>query len=289
MLPGLELMACGELAVPVDVMRHVVRVESSFNPYAIGVVGGRLVRQPRNQAEAVSTARMLEEKGFNFSLGIAQVNRYNLASYGLDSYERAFQTCPNLQAGSRILAECHGRAAGDWGKAFSCYYSGNFSTGFRHGYVQKVFASWNAEAGARPDADASAIPLAGQGTNLTRRATPVHRRDSLLQRRIRDAARNVEPARAQMVEGVTAMEDQQTAASGPTPPSPAPAAALPGARQPVLLQPDGAPPLGLPPARAPASAATAAVARVSPTASQASASGPPAPEPPTSGDAAFVF
>ena len=26
-------------------------------------------------------------------------------------------------------------------KAFSCYYSGNFSTGFRHGYVQKVVAA----------------------------------------------------------------------------------------------------------------------------------------------------
>ena len=103
MLPGMELMGCTGLAVPPTVMEHVVKVESSFNPYAIGVVGGRLARQPRSLAEALSTARMLEERGYNFSLGLAQVNRYNLARQGLDSYEKAFDTCPNLRAGARIL------------------------------------------------------------------------------------------------------------------------------------------------------------------------------------------
>ena len=39
MLPGMELMGCTGLAVPPTVMEHVVKVESSFNPYAIGVVG----------------------------------------------------------------------------------------------------------------------------------------------------------------------------------------------------------------------------------------------------------
>lgn len=141
MLPGMELLACPEMAVSMDVMKHVINVESSRNPYAIGVVGGALVRQPKQLDEALSTVRMLEEKGYNFSIGLAQVNRYNLAKYGLDSYEKAFQQCPNLVAGSRILAECHKRSGGDWGKSFSCYYSGNFTTGFRHGYVQKIFNS----------------------------------------------------------------------------------------------------------------------------------------------------
>ena len=133
MLPGMELMGCTGLAVPPTVMEHVVKVESSFNPYAIGVVGGRLARQPRNLPEALSTVQMLEDRGYNFSLGLAQVNRHNLARQGLDSYEKAFDVCPNLRAGSRILAECYGRSGSDWGKAFSCYYSGNFTTGYRHG------------------------------------------------------------------------------------------------------------------------------------------------------------
>lgn len=146
MLPGLEAVACPNMAVSMDVMQHVVNVESSRNPFAIGVVGGTLVRQPRHLDEALATVRMLEEKGYNFSVGLAQVNRYNLARYGLESYERAFQICPNLQAGARILAECYSRSGNDWGKSFSCYYSGNFETGFRHGYVQKIFRSIDREA-----------------------------------------------------------------------------------------------------------------------------------------------
>lgn len=156
MLPGIELASCQNLAVPADVMHHVVQVESSYNPYAIGVVGGRLARQPRSLPEALATVRMLERRGYDFSLGLAQVNRPNLRKYGLASYARAFETCPNLQAGARILAECNARAGGDWGKAFSCYYSGNFSAGYRDGYVQKVFASMRAgqdEAGAIPVID----------------------------------------------------------------------------------------------------------------------------------------
>ena len=168
MLPGMELMACPDLAVPLEVMQHVVRVESAHNPYAIGVVGGHLIRQPKNLPEALSTVRMLESRGFNFSLGIAQVNRYNLGKYGLDSYEKAFEACPNLQAGSRILAECYGRSGRDWGKSFSCYYSGNFTTGYRHGYVQKIYASMRQTApGSATAPQGLAIPVVSKPTRRT--------------------------------------------------------------------------------------------------------------------------
>ncbi|TWT17678.1 lytic transglycosylase domain-containing protein [Luteimonas wenzhouensis] len=271
MLPGIELAACADLAVPVEVMRHVVRVESSFNPYAIGVVGGRLVRQPRNRAEAVATAKMLEERGFNFSLGIAQVNRHNLAPYGLDSYERAFDVCANLQAGSKILAECHGRAKGDWGKALSCYYSGDFATGFRHGYVQKVLASWD---GARQGQAASAaIPLAGRGLSRGDRRGGAPGRGSLLQRRIQgSAAATAEPARV-----------------------PAPAAPVadwnapvhpPGHPRLVHLQPGGAPPLH--PAVSVNPALSLPAHPPPPTADASQGTSAPS-APPAHRDAAFVF
>ncbi len=172
MLPGIELMGCQGLAVPSEVMHHVVRVESSYNPYAIGVVGGRLVRQPKNLPEALATVRMLEGRGFNFSIGLAQVNRYNLDKYGLDSYEKAFEPCANLTAGSKILAECYQRANGDWGKSFSCYYSGNFSTGFRQGYVQKIYAS--VRQGREHEA-ASSSPAIEVVSRAARRTVPVSR------------------------------------------------------------------------------------------------------------------
>jgi len=151
-----EFMTLAEQCAPAvhpTTMAAVVRVESSFNPYAIGVVAGRLERQPRTKAEAVATAKSLEAAGFNFSVGVGQVNRYNLAKYGL-SYDSAFEPCHNLRAASLILKECYDRASRKGLNAqdalqasFSCYYSGNFSTGFRPdfrgqpSYVQKVLNS----------------------------------------------------------------------------------------------------------------------------------------------------
>lgn len=158
MFTGMELMACHRLAVPAEVMQHVIHVESGNNPYAIGVVGGQLVRQPQNLPEALATVHMLDTKGYNYSLGVAQINRANLGKYGLDTYEQAFDPCPNVTAGSQILAACYASSGGNWGKAFSCYYSGNFVTGYRDGYVQKIYASINRRADAATT-DPQAIPL----------------------------------------------------------------------------------------------------------------------------------
>ena len=205
MLPGMELMGCTDLAVPAEVMRHVVGVESSHNPFAIGVVGGRLARQPRTLAEAVSTTRMLEREGYNFSVGLAQVNRHNLARHGLDSHEKAFETCPNLRAGAKILAECHARAGGDWGKALSCYYSGNFVTGFEHGYVQKVLASW------RAGTQTPAIPVAS-GTaarNAPRESAPASR----LARRVQEAQASGQPGAPEIRSPHDAMPVHEPAAA----------------------------------------------------------------------------
>ncbi|WP_161959965.1 lytic transglycosylase domain-containing protein [Xanthomonas arboricola] len=186
----MELMGCTGLAVPGEVMQHVVRVESSRNPYAIGVVGGRLAREPRGLEEAVATAKMLEQKGYNFSLGLGQVNRYNLQKYGLSSYEMAFAKCPNLVAASRILAECHSRSGANWGKSFSCYYSGNFETGFKHGYVQKIYASIRqsvASSGAEPIAVIPNRPIKVRVENPLRQAA-AELADAIVARRIQDLA-----------------------------------------------------------------------------------------------------
>lgn len=276
MLLGIEMMACTDLAVPAEVMHHVVKVESSFNPFAIGVVGGRLARQPRSLGEALSTTRMLEQEGYNFSLGIAQVNRYNLTSQGLDSYEKAFDVCPNLQAGSRILAECYGRSGQDWGKAFSCYYSGNFTTGFRHGYVQKVVASWQGAVASGPQPAAIPVIRSQNAAPRPARAAAVSAVESLIARRIEEAAMS---SRVQ--------ETLSSAASLPPTPvvaSPvAPAAVRPvgvGGGTPQML--DDAPVI-VQLMGAPAAPAGAAILPPTPQTSPA-----PAPAQPAR-DAAFVF
>lgn len=133
-----------------NTLQAIARVESGFNPYAIGVVRGSLPRQPRNLDEAVHAARMLHAQGKNFSMGLMQINRYNLNAYGLN-YETVFDPCKNIHAGAQILKACFDRAGGNGQqalqKAFSCYYSGNFRFGFRSDfkgqppYVTKVMMS----------------------------------------------------------------------------------------------------------------------------------------------------
>lgn len=134
-------------------MAAVVRVESGGNPFAIGVVGGRLARQPSNRREAEATARALEQAGVNFSVGLAQVNKHNLVRYGLD-FSSAFDPCANLRASAAILSECFTRAVVRFEPrqtalraALSCYYSGNFTTGLQPeangsgSYVERVIAA----------------------------------------------------------------------------------------------------------------------------------------------------
>lgn len=129
-----------------DTMTALVSVESSFNPYAIGVVDATLSRQPKNLLEALDVVQRLEERKMNYSLGLAQINRHNLARQGLN-VTLAFDPCKNLKAGSNILSDCYTRARKDGldeqsavRAALSCYYSGNFTRGFKDGYVQEVVA-----------------------------------------------------------------------------------------------------------------------------------------------------
>lgn len=133
--------------VHVDTMQRIVQIESGFNPYAIGVVGARLQRQPRSSAEALATIRWLDANGYNYSVGLAQVNRSNFRAHGLTP-ATALMACPNLRAGGAILTACFKRASNPsvapqtaLRAAFSCYESGNFRTGFTDGYVLKILTS----------------------------------------------------------------------------------------------------------------------------------------------------
>ena len=148
------VMACAPM-VHASTARALVAVESGFNPNAIGVVGRVLDRQPHNHAEALATANELETKGWNFSVGLAQINVRNLRRLGLTA-ATAFDPCVNLRAMQTVLTECFDRAAPNGPEqaalrnALSCYYSGNFTTGFRHGYVSRVISNAQQTARAPP-------------------------------------------------------------------------------------------------------------------------------------------
>ena len=102
-------MACAPL-VHASTAQALVAVESGFNPHAIGVVGGVLERQPRNRAEALATAEDLQAKGWNFSVGLAQINARNFERLGL-TVATALDPCENLRAMQTVLGECMDRTA----------------------------------------------------------------------------------------------------------------------------------------------------------------------------------
>lgn len=65
-------------------------------------------RGPSNRTNA-------ERHGFNYSVGLGQVNKKNFAKYGAKLLEQAFDPCTNLRVASAILKICYLRAKG--GKA----------------------------------------------------------------------------------------------------------------------------------------------------------------------------
>ena len=158
--------------IDVTTLAALVRVESGFNPYAIGVVGEHLQYQPTSYAQALATAQALVARGYNFSVGLGQVNVHNLTRVG-ENLSTIFDPCRNLRASSQILQQCFARASAHAGDtqgalrdALSCYYSGNFLTGYRQGYVAKIiagaYANWRIANGfERPrtgDMHASVAP-----------------------------------------------------------------------------------------------------------------------------------
>ena len=164
------VLTCAPL-VAQDTARALIQVESGGNPFAIGVVGGALVRQPASLPEALATVAALEATGWNYSVGLGQINKRNFERYGL-STATAFEPCANLTAMQGILGECFSRASRRADRhintqaalrdAFSCYYSGNFLTGHFHGYVGKVLAAWSAKPLSFVPVTASATPGASQ-------------------------------------------------------------------------------------------------------------------------------
>jgi type IV secretion system protein VirB1 len=127
-------------ALQSPVMQRIYQVESGFNPFAIGVVGGRLVRQPKNLDEAVATAKYLVSLDRNFSIGPGQVNQIHFSRLGWDvNIQAGFDVCKNAVAAHNIFQECYSRAINSGfsakqeynatAAALSCYYSGKLYAG----------------------------------------------------------------------------------------------------------------------------------------------------------------
>lgn len=131
------------------IVQAIVKTESSFNPFAIGVNrgGNRLARQPSNFGEAVQTAKRLLAQGANIDMGLGQINSANMNWLNL-SVEQVFNPCSNLKALQHVYLTCYDKASNTglgnrMQRTFSCYNTGNFTKGFNNGYVAKATNNLN--------------------------------------------------------------------------------------------------------------------------------------------------
>jgi len=133
--------------VAMQTVRALVQAESSFDPLAIHVNGGSLDRQARTLQEAIVTARALRSSGWDFDMGLAQINVRSAVRLGVP-IDRVFDPCTNLRLMQRILQECFVQASrrlhgprSDLLAALSCYNTGDLRTGRINGYVDRLVAA----------------------------------------------------------------------------------------------------------------------------------------------------
>lgn len=97
--------------VAVETLLSVAKVESGFDPLAIGVNGKPAITvRAKSKGEAIARASALIRAGRSVDLGVGQINSRNLQWLGL-SVEAAFDPCRNLAASARVLQDGYGRGA----------------------------------------------------------------------------------------------------------------------------------------------------------------------------------
>jgi type IV secretion system protein VirB1 len=123
------------------------RAESGLDPLAIhGNTDGRSYH-PATKAEAVAIASRMIARGERPDLGFMQINAANLGWLGL-SITQAFELCPSIAAGARILHGGYDPCMDAGGEPQAClrvaastYNTGSPTRGFANGYVMRVAAT----------------------------------------------------------------------------------------------------------------------------------------------------
>lgn len=136
---------CAPTVAPETVLA-IVQTESSGEPFALNVNGGRQPARQTNAGDAAATAQRYVAAGYSVDLGLGQINSRNMRWLGL-TWETVFDPCTNVAALGRVLTTNYNsaRAGRDPQSALrvalSMYNTGSQTRGFRNGYVAKVVAN----------------------------------------------------------------------------------------------------------------------------------------------------
>jgi type IV secretion system protein VirB1 len=130
---------------PETVLTSIARTESRLRPYVIHVNAPHVgIYDPTSREDADTLVRRLTALGWNFDVGLTQVNSRNFHALGVTA-EDMLDPCKNLTAAARVLeagyrqalhASLPGRSILE--TAYSYYNSGKADRGFGNGYTEAV-------------------------------------------------------------------------------------------------------------------------------------------------------
>ncbi|NJS13439.1 MAG: lytic transglycosylase domain-containing protein [Sphingopyxis sp.] len=133
---------CAPTVAPETVLA-IIQTESSGEPFALNVNGGRQPARQHNAADAAATARRFVAAGYSVDLGLGQINSRNMRWLGL-TWDTVFDPCANVAALARVLTKNYNAVSAGRDPqtalrvALSMYNTGSQTRGFRNGYVAKV-------------------------------------------------------------------------------------------------------------------------------------------------------
>lgn len=138
-------LQCAPQIAP-QTLQTLVGIESDANEFAVAVVDGNVDKQPDNITDALNLINHLQKNGKNYSVGLMMINKNNFEKLGL-SHKDVFDPCSNIKAGAKIFESCYARAKSEYSNdeqaalrgAFSCYYSDNFTRGFKKEFDGKSY------------------------------------------------------------------------------------------------------------------------------------------------------
>ncbi|ACO03675.1 MAG TPA: lytic transglycosylase [Persephonella sp.] len=118
------LVSSKKYGVNIHLLKAIAEVESGMQPYAVNVnlKGKNRSFFIKNRKVASEFITYLEKKGYNFDVGISQINIKNIRRFGLSPVE-LLDPCKNIDLSARIMRELIDRHGMTWDAVWR--YNGN--------------------------------------------------------------------------------------------------------------------------------------------------------------------
>lgn len=125
--------AASEYGIPYQILVAIAKVESGFRPFVINInQNGKSVKviNPNSLQEAIVYLQYLHQNGFNYDVGVGQINVSNIKRLGLNPVD-LLDPCNNIRVSAYILKENINKYGFTWDAIWR--YNG------RKDYVFKVY------------------------------------------------------------------------------------------------------------------------------------------------------